>query len=335
MNTNIILLLFGLFNFILIIFFSKIRFFKLNLDNPDNKRKIHSVPVPLAGGTILFFNLILYFCLIFFFKGLLLNDNIFPNIINTYIFFIIYLGIFLLGFYDDRYNLNANIKFLILTFLILVLLILDRSLIITNIKFSFVNQTFILNYFSIPFTIFCFLVFLNAFNMFDGINLQSTLYSLIIFSSINFIYTDSLLIKILIIFLISFSYLNFKNKSFLGDSGTLSIAFIIGFIFIKLYNEGYIDTADEIVTFMIIPGIDLIRLFFLRILNKRNPLSPDNLHLHHLILSKYSLSKTLALVVALIIFPLILNYFGMQNIYALIITIILYFCLIFALRIKY
>ena len=53
--------------------------------------------------------------------------------------------------------------------------------------------------------------------MFDGINLQSTFYSLIVLLSILFLYTNTFFIKLLIIFLITFSYLNFKNKSFLGD----------------------------------------------------------------------------------------------------------------------
>ena len=62
---------------------------------------------------------------------------------------------------------------------------------------------------------------MNAFNMFDGINLQSTLYSLIILLSLIFYFQDSYFLKILIISLVFFLYLNSKNYSFLGDSGTL------------------------------------------------------------------------------------------------------------------
>ena len=72
--------------------------------------------------------------------------------------------------------------------------------------------------------------------MFDGINLQSSFYSLFIFLNIMFFFSNSLLINILIISLIGFSYLNFKNKTFLGDSGSLILAFIISYFFISLYN---------------------------------------------------------------------------------------------------
>ena len=104
--------------------------------------------------------------------------------------------------------------------------------------------------------------------MFDGINLQSSSYSIFIFLCILFFYTNTLLIKILLIFLVSFSYLNYKNKAFLGDSGSLLIAFVISYIFIKLYNFGFINYSDEVVIYMLIPGLDLIRLFIIRILKK-------------------------------------------------------------------
>ena len=101
--------------------------------------------------------------------------------------------------------------------------------------------------------------------MFDGINLQSSNYSLITLISILLIYKFNLFILILIIYFLFFSYLNINNKSFLGDNGTLLISFIIGFMFIKLYNIKIFNFADEVVLFMLVPGIDLIRLVFERL----------------------------------------------------------------------
>ena len=108
---------------------------------------------------------------------------------------------------------------------------------------------------------------MNAFNMFDGINLQSSSYSLIILISIIFIYNLNLFILILIIYFLFFSYLNINNKSFLGDNGTLLLSFIISFIFIKLYNQKIFEFSDEVVLFMLVPGIDLIRLVIERTYN--------------------------------------------------------------------
>ena len=50
--------------------------------------------------------------------------------------------------------------------------------------------------------------------MFDGINLQSSLYSIFILSCILFFYSYNLLINVLLISLIGFAYLNYRNKAF-------------------------------------------------------------------------------------------------------------------------
>ena len=97
--------------------------------------------------------------------------------------------------------------------------------------------------------------------MFDGINLQSSSYSLIILIYFLYLEPKTILVIFLIIFILFFMCLNFLNKSFLGDSGTLLISFILSFIFIKLFNNQIILNSDEILIYMLIPGIDMIRLF--------------------------------------------------------------------------
>ena len=204
---------------------------------------------------------------------LLIKEFFFINKFESIIFFITLTFIFILGVLDDKFNLNPSLKFFICLLIIIFLTKYDQSLILQNIQISFYSETINLGRYGIFLLILFFSIF-NAFNMFDGINLQSCLYSLIIFLNL-FNYSNlSLLLLMIIISIISFSYLNFKNLSFLGDSGTLLIAFLISYFFIKLYNLGKISYADEIVIYMIIPGLDLIRLFVIRILRK-NPLSPD------------------------------------------------------------
>ena len=326
--SNFILILFILVNLTLVILFSKINLFHYNIDKPDKKRKFHSRPTPLAGGQIIFFNICIYWIInntTNFFDN---QEIFFENIRSFNYFMIASTSIFFLGFIDDRLNLKANLKFLILFLIILFLLLIDENLIINNIKFSFHEKNFFLDRFAIIFSIFCLLVFINAFNMFDGINLQSSSYSLIIFFSILFFYSNSLFIKILIISLIGFSYLNFKNKTFLGDSGSLLLSFIIGYIFIKFYNSNVIEYTDKIVIYMLIPGLDLIRLFIIRILNKKNPLSSDRNHLHHLLLKKFFFKKTLFLIILLVSFPILLDLLLINNIFNILITIIAYSLLI-------
>ena len=326
--SNLVLILFILINLFFLINFSKIKIFHLNIDNPDKKRKFHSKPTPLAGGQLIFFNILLYW-LIYTFTDSFLDKEIFFKDIKSFNYFMFTSTcIFLLGLTDDRINLKANLKFVILTLLILFLLLLDKNIVINEITFSFYQKKISLNEFAIFFSIFCFLVFINAFNMFDGINLQSGIYSLLILISILVFYSNSLLIKILIISLIFFLYLNFKNKTFLGDSGSLLISFIISYLFINLYNSGFIEYADNITLYMIVPGLDLIRLFIIRVINKKNPLTSDRNHLHHILIKKYTFRNTLIIIFLLVSLPLILNLFSINSSVTIVITILVYFFLI-------
>ena len=54
---------------------------------------------------------------------------------------------------------------------------------------------------------------------------------------------------------------------------------------------------------MMIPGIDMMRLFFLRIIGGKNPFKGDRSHIHHILLSKYNHLKTVILIQSLIIIP--------------------------------
>lgn len=332
--TNTLLIFFVSLNLILLFNFSKIKVLHYNIDKPDNIRKLHLKPTPLAGGKIIFLNVIIYWIFLNFSDDLLKKEIFFEDRKSLNYFILICTLIFVLGLIDDKINIRANLKFLYLFFIVLFLLFIDNGLIIKIINFSFYKKNISLGPFDLLFSIFCFLVFLNAFNMFDGINLQASLYTIFIFSCLSFFFVKSLLIYILIISLICYSYLNFKNKTFLGDNGSLLLGFLISYLFIYLYNSDYISHADQIVLYMLIPGLDLIRLFILRIYQKKNPLSSDRNHLHHLLISKYSLKITLIIIFTLISFPITLDFFEINNIYTLLLTIFAYSTLMFYLQKK-
>jgi len=327
------LIYFIILNLFLVINFRHIKIFHYNIDEPDKERKFHKRPISLAGGILIYINILIYTMMLFFFPEIL-DQKIFLDFRLFFNFIIFTSIIFFIGFYDDKLNINDNIKFTLLLIVIYFFLKINENFIISQINFSFFETKIILNEYSTVFTIFAYLVFLNAFNMFDGINLQSGIYSIIILSFISIFYVESNFIKILIISLLSFLYLNNKNLSFLGDSGTLLISFIISCIFILLYNNKYIIYADDIAIFMLIPGLDLIRLFITRLINKKSPLKPDRNHLHHLLLKKYSEQKTVSIITILILTPLLLNVLKFDNIIILIFVIILYFFFAFRKKIS-
>ena len=109
-------------------------------------------------------------------------------------------------------------------------------------------------------------------------------------------------------------------------------SFIIGYIFIKLYNRNIIINTDTIFVIMMIPGFDLLRLFIERILKKKHPFSPDKFHIHHLIYNKIGYRKSQILLFFIVLIPIILSNFIFEPIYIIFISLILYSLLIYLLR---
>ena len=163
--------------------------------------------------------------------------------------------------------------------------------------------------------------------MLDGINLQAGIY-------FNFILLILILSKsmlfiplVLIICSVVFLYLNSINKIFLGNSGSNLISFIICIFMIKSYNYEYLE-VEQIFLIMMIPGLDMLRLFILRIYRGKSPFLADDNHLHHLLLRKFSYKKTILSVQILIIMPYLLSYLINSYIYGIIIGILLYLSII-------
>jgi UDP-GlcNAc:undecaprenyl-phosphate GlcNAc-1-phosphate transferase len=133
---------------------------------------------------------------------------------------------------------------------------------------------------------------------------------------------------VLLISLLFFGYLNYKNKCFMGDNGTLLISFILSYLFVKSANVYKVFLADEIFLIMLIPGLDLIRLALVRIMNRKHPFKGDRNHIHHILLKTVGYSKTLLILLLLLIIPSTLSLIYGGTFYFIIIVIFIYFFLI-------
>ena len=125
-----------LLNFFIFIFYKKISKLYNLFDYPDNNRKIHKQPIPLFGGLFLISNL--FFILIYLnFSNSSIDLYFFENR-NTYnFFFLITFLFYLIGFFDDKYQINYKIKFILYTILIILTFCLDNDLLIKKLEFSF------------------------------------------------------------------------------------------------------------------------------------------------------------------------------------------------------
>lgn len=303
------------------------------LDLPDGKRKLHKEPIPLTGGVFLFINLFIYYVFLFF-DNRFSSIEIFQNLFELNIFFFCSFLIFILGFFDDKFQISANTKLIILVIVFSFLLIVDNSILINDISISFLSFNFSIGYFSFFWTLICFLLFINAINMFDGFNLQLGIYFLIFTIFLFYKGLNNYFFIILLIFNLFFLFQNSKNKCFLGDSGTYLISFILGYVCIKFYNSNKIVFADEIVLVMLIPGLDLMRLFFFRIIKKKHPFTPDRQHLHHYILNHKSEKQTLFILMSCIFIPVFISQIFDRYLEMICLQIFLYLSLIFKYNTK-
>jgi UDP-GlcNAc:undecaprenyl-phosphate GlcNAc-1-phosphate transferase len=302
--------------FLVFYFFFYFSLFKLDelsdflniYDAPDKIRKFHKKKVSLLGGILFIFSIFLSIVYIYLFKDFNLElAKYLENYSKFFSLFISSVFVFILGVLDDKYNISANKKFLFLLAILFLTLSLDESLVLKDLRISFFDKNFYLNKFNVFITIFCFLLFINSFNMFDGIDLQSGFYFFQIL--ILFIYFKFLvnLFLIFLIFNFLFIFLNFKKKIFLGNGGSLLLGYLISYFFIEAYQTKSIIYADFIFLVMMIPGYDLLRLFLERALNKRHPFSPDRNHIHHLLLNRFGFFYSFLIIQFLIGIGLVLN----------------------------
>jgi UDP-GlcNAc:undecaprenyl-phosphate GlcNAc-1-phosphate transferase len=320
------LLIYVLINILLNYFHKTIsRLYNL-FDFPDGNRKIHKYPTPLLGG--LYFIINLSFIFSFFLFEKFIGGNLVPLIDNYFIFFLISYLFYFLGYFDDKYHLNANLKLFCMISLILISLIFDKNLLLADLRISFYPDSVSFGNCSYPITILCFLLFINAFNMLDGLNGQAMTYAIFIFLIFIFNGVIKQITIPLIISSLFFLYLNLKNRTYLGDSGSLILGFILSYIFLKTYNLDNNFFSDEIFLIMCIPGYELLRLAIKRILIKKHAFSADNNHIHHLILRDCNFIKTYFIIQLLLIAPYI-TYLISKNFYiSFILSLVFYSLLI-------
>lgn len=306
--------------FLSFIFVEKIsRGIKL-LDYP-NERKLHNKEIPNSGG------LLIYIFFISFFISLENNQYLWfkPILFISSVFFFI-------GLIDDYKNIGGNKKFILSIFILFLFFILNENFKLTILNINYIGKIE-LQYTSTILTLLCVLLMQNAINLIDGINGLSTLIILSFFSWIiynnNFFFNHTFiqLLFLLLVFLI----FNLRNKVFLGNSGTFFFSTLISFLLI-FNNENFNNNlkADEIFLFFMIPGIDMMRLFFTRIKNKKSPFKADKNHIHHLLIKKYkSQTISLVIIISLCVHPIIiLEIFNVNSFFLIIINTIIYFFII-------
>lgn len=273
------------------------------IDKPDKIRKLHKKPTPLLGGVMIFSSFFLINLYLFFLHNLSKT---------SFIILICCAACLILGLIDDIKKITYKFKFLILIVIFYLFVSFDLNLQINKIYFATFNKEFYFNYFSIPFTILCLLLFINSMNLIDGIDGLCILISIILLAWLIKSFQNSERLYILIIIsLIYILYLNLKKNVFLGNSGSLFIGCLIGLSVILNYNIEISKInypVENIFIVFMLPGLDMFRVFAERIFKKKNPFLADRSHLHYLLLDKgLNLTKVLTILSVMVLSPIIIN----------------------------
>ena len=327
---------------ILVILILNLLLFKFNykiankidlFDLPNRKRKFHKNSTPLNGGIFYFLNL-----LILFFYDYHFNESIIANFfkqeneISLIYFFLIIFLLLTLGIVDDKLSLKPLSKTFLSTSLFVSFFVMNYNFQIIDLKFENYEKVIDLFEMSFIFSTVCFLVLQISFNMYDGINLQSSIYYKTILVFFLFL-TSSTGLKLFciftIIYLIFFSVYNYKTKIFLGDNGIYVFSFIISLIIVRTYNSSDLIHVETILIMLLFPFLDMIRLFLYRLKKNKNPFEGDRHHLQHILLKKYGLIKANFILITPLICSLLLIYiFNLNSLLVLIVNISVYLFLI-------
>jgi UDP-GlcNAc:undecaprenyl-phosphate GlcNAc-1-phosphate transferase len=300
------------------------------VDIPDKKLKNHKRSTPVIGGIV--FSLITILILItFIFKNYMENILFIKILLLSLTFSVI-------GIIDDIYKIKVNTKIFFTTLALLIFATLVPELRIKYIIFS--DNFFIKNlnlenkiFLSTTITVLCYQLLIHAFNMADG---HDGIASLMATSWIAYIYFSKNNFQFLVPYitvLLLFIYFNLKSKIFLGDSGNYFLSTLLASLIILNNNTYKNFLAEEIFIILMLPGIDMLRLFFIRIKNNKNPLFGDKKHLHHLLYAKFNKNNTTLVYFLLFITPIFFLYFKiLSENYIIIFFLVIYVFIITKLK---
>jgi len=246
-----------------------------------NHRSSHKTLATRTGGIGIFIT-VLIISLFYYFQGIKLFD---------YSLFIPLGIIFIIGVYDDLYNADFKLKFLIQ--IIVAKILIDQGYVISNYRglFGLYEVPWLLAQAS---TIFVFLVVVNSINFIDGIDglaITEVLKIILVIEYFNESLTGIAPLGLLVIAsILPLYFFNFKKKKkvFLGDGGSMFLGTLtIVYILYTLSNnyifrqELMVNKTLFVILVLLYPLFDLLRVFIIRIKNKKSPFTPDQNHIHH------------------------------------------------------
>ena len=257
-------------------------------DLPD-ARKIHTRPIASLGGVGIFIGFLL---------ALLLTVSG-KEATEFQFYFASALVIFFLGLKDDILIISATKK--ILGQLAAAAIIIHLGGVRIESMHGFMGLEKLPEVWSYFVSYITIIVVVNAYNLIDGIDGLAGSLGIVTTSVFG---TYFLMAELPVYAMLSFAmagslaaflFFNFNPaKIFMGDSGSLLLGLLNAILVIKFITVAdapgaYLPVTSAVAigfSILIVPLLDTLRVFSIRILQGRSPFTPDRNHIHHLLLDR-------------------------------------------------
>ena len=259
------------------------------LTKKPNSRSSHKSAVPTLGGLAIFIGLSITSSLI----TIILGDK--TEISELLSVFVTTNILLFVGIKDDLMEISSIRKFL--TQLVVSLLLIGLTGHYITDFHGLLGINFIPKELGVMFTVFVYLLIINAYNLIDGIDGLASGLAILIFGFFACVFIDNshcidgFICVASIGGLVSFSRYNLSDsrKVFMGDTGSMVIGLLLSYQIISLLSSQHINDINyqisnmpvRVLCLLSYPLFDTLRVFIIRIKNKKSPFSADRNHIHH------------------------------------------------------
>ncbi len=289
-----------------------------------NERKVHKNATPRLGGISFFPSMLTAFVIVLMFTPIVEADTLPVNIWSA-VFLMGLVVIYVVGIVDDLVGLNATTKFFVQ--IATACLLPFVGLYINNLYglFGIYETPY---WIGVPLTVFIIVFIDNAINLIDGIDGLAAGLSLLALAGFLayfvyhgvYVYTYSIIIAGMMGALTAFAYFNMFGKAkrntkiFMGDSGSLSLGFTLGFLATKcaVDNTNIWPTRPEAIivplTLLFVPTADVVRVTLFRLRHHKPIFDADKNHIHHkLMRTGLSQHQALVCILSLAVWYIVMN----------------------------
>jgi UDP-GlcNAc:undecaprenyl-phosphate GlcNAc-1-phosphate transferase len=253
------------------------------VDRPGGRKK-HQTPIPLVGGVAIFI-------------GIAITTLLFPNLLTFKGLLLGSTSLFLLGLIDDRFDINAKLRFVVQGAVVAVSLYIDEIWLYSLGNIGGVELN--IGPFAYPLTILAIMGVTNAINMLDGLDgLASGIMMLTLFFILGTASHHNQDVATLSIVslgaIVAFWLYNYRfpwrerASVFMGDSGTMFLGFFLPYLAIYLTTKTN-NTQPIEPTYLLwlfsLPLWDITAVVLKRIKEGRSPFSAGRDHIHHILLN--------------------------------------------------